>query len=110
MADRRAEELLASFLTPEQQADWRIRRAFNVRGSNGNLYRLDHTQAYSNMGCVQGGTGMGLAVWCEGLDIPADWALGLMFHLQAHESEVIRTGCKVYYGSRFWPTDYGGKL
>jgi hypothetical protein len=51
-AERKARKLLLGLLTPEQESDLKTTKAFNVRGSDGKLYRLTPRRAPSHWACV----------------------------------------------------------
>lgn len=115
-AQARAEGLLQQHLTPEQADDWRASRAFNVRGSNGSLFRLTASERGSHSSVVREeyllpdpAFSLGVAVWPVGLQIEADWALSMLLYLRANETEVVNSGC---HGRMMKAniTDYGGKL
>lgn len=117
-AAARAEGLLLDHLTPEQATDWMQNRAFNVRGSQGWLYRLDPGKS-PHWWSIAREDGLGTAAWPVGLDIPADWALAMMLYLQANEVRVLGVGCQVqlfnrttsrYLRRSYLISDYGGKL
>lgn len=128
-ARERSEALLREYLTPEQLADWEGNRAFNVRGSDGSLFRLTPALHGSHSSVVRRGPvrptdpneakyyaspdgthGLGICVWPHGLQVvPADWALALMLYLQANEDQVVRTGCHGT-GPAYEINDYEGRL
>ena len=116
-ASARAQALLLEHLTPEQAADWKANQAFNVRGSNGRLWRVAPGHAGRHTSMVRE-DGTGTAVWPVDLLLRADWALAMLLHLTAHEYRVYESGChaRLTYPSvptgndAFLPTDYGGKL
>ncbi len=118
-AERRAEELLLTMLTPEQAEDWKANKAFNVRGSAGNLWRINPKQNGSHAAMIRQ-DGHGTAVWPIGLEIKADIAIAMLLCLGDSESNVYRSGChttgfsdeRPWYGSTrvTMPHDYSGKL
>lgn len=91
-SEQRAEQLLASYLSPGQLEDWKRNRGFDVHGSNGRLYRINPMRANSWDAVVRD-DGWGTDVYPCGLKLAADWALAMMLHLKAHASEVERSGC-----------------
>jgi len=105
-----AEELLMPYLTPEQAEDWSLNGAFNVRGSDNLLYRVNGGYAHDAL-IREDGTGT--AVWCQEVsEIPADNALGLLLYLGSNARHVFSSGCHSYAGNYVYnrPTDYDGAI
>lgn len=92
-AKARAEGLLREHLTPGQLKDWAQNRAFNVRGSQGGLYRLTPGFHGRHSSVVRHSDRLGIAVWPVDLLIEADWALALMLYFKADEETVVYSGC-----------------
>jgi hypothetical protein len=110
-AQERAEELLTSYLLPCQAEDWKQNRAFNLRGSEGRLWRLADRSALGHDSVIRQGR-MGVSVWPIGLGVAADRILGLMLYLQDDEDYVYMTGCHAMRvrGPREVNGDYGGMI
>lgn len=111
-AKARAESLLLSYLTPEQQADWAKRSAINVRGSLGSLFRVKVRGNYnygSGVGVIRA-DGLGIHVWPVGLNLDGDWVLSMMLYLQADEENVVQSGCHWHNRDTLLINDYQGAI
>lgn len=95
-AEKRAEGLLREFLLPEQAQDWEENQAFNVRGSNKQVYRI-YPEGGHYGGCIISDyklqTWNLTNVWPVGLAIPADRALAMMMYLLNDANAVYNNGC-----------------
>lgn len=115
-ACERAEAELVRHLTPEQRRDWRKNGGFNVRGSNGALFRLRPKRAPRHTSVVMLDDpfsrtgGLGISIWPVGLEIHADWALAMLLYLKDDAYSVIRGGCHELRLSTNGIHDYGGRL
>jgi hypothetical protein len=99
-AKARAEELLVSYLSPEQAADFEEHRAFDVRGSNGGLYRLyAHPTPYASAAlvaeCGANKCTVVINVWPDlAAHLPGDVMLAVMLHLVNNEPALLAKGCR----------------
>jgi hypothetical protein len=115
-AYQRSEALLKSFLCPEQWKDWEAWGAFNLRGSDGALYRIVVAQGGRNYchgypACIIDQGRLGSNVWAQfhyGVLPSADHALTLMLHVMDNVYSVARIGCHDRYSTA--PHDYGGAI
>jgi hypothetical protein len=110
-ANDRASTLLRGYLTPEQLQDWLATGAFNVRGADHKLYRVNG--ASTRHDAVVREDGWGTSVWLRGIanGIPADNALGLMLYLLNEPGRVVDSGCHDNIRvSSARPTDYSGAI
>jgi hypothetical protein len=127
-AVERSEALLLEYLTPEQAKDWKRYRAFNVRGSDGGLFRIRPSRSGYHQSVVRltppgtavdryqlayqqviGGRAYGTAVWPIGLQLSADWALAMLLYLQSNEQQVLESGCHGWVPAK-GISDYQGAL
>jgi hypothetical protein len=110
-AEKRAERLLREFLLPEQEQDWEKDEAFNVRGSDGKVYRLCPGGGHYG-GYVVGDQSANVwnltNVWPVGLAIAADRALAMMLYVMDDASLVYSSGCHDAHPIEL--STYGGKI
>jgi hypothetical protein len=110
-AEERAEELLFEFLLPEQQKDWKETGAFNVRGSDGRLHRIDPEGGHYGGYVVSDYSDLTwniTNVWPVGLGIPADRALAMMLYLLNDATAVWNSGC--HDSQHIAISDYAGSI
>lgn len=100
---KKAEGLLAEMLSPDQLKDWESNRAFDVRGSDGDIYRIVYSGPYSATGVVNR-FGMRSNVWPNGLTVPADQAIGMLLYVMNDAEKAYRTGCHDAVSGGYVPT------
>lgn len=102
--DQLAEELLAQFLTPEQQLQWDRHQYFDVETRPGIWFRVAPGRAQT-YGAIVREDGLGICVWPIGLDIKADWALAMLLYLLDNDHTVVDSGCHGWMGISYTPRD-----
>ena len=120
-ARHKANKLLREFLTDEQWADWCEDHGFNVKASDGLLYRINaHLGAHHSHGTLvrdtcnsYGRSTIGTCCWAQGLEyIPADQALAVLMYLWHSPSVAWDLGCHesvfAYLGPKHHAHKYKG--